>query len=539
VNIGSVERLSREGVAPITPDAGVRLFLDVLASAHRGPVLVTGRLPALATLQFFSREPAVLRYLESFAVHFPGVELIADASLRTVTDEYLNDHVFSGERLLPAVLGLEAMAQAAAALTGYEGPLSFTQLRFSHPVVVPDQDSTTVRTIAMTRDAVAGAAIDLALRSSRTEFQQDHFLGSLLREPRPVPALAPCASGRRSAVDWDASGLYGTLFFQGGRFRTVSRYRYLEARRCEFEVRRGGERPWFGSFLPGRLLLGDPAARDGALHGIQACVPHERLLPIGAEWVVISRPAQGQRQVVTAVEREHRGAVYTYDFDIQDDDGTLIESWRGLRLQCVGPIEHAQWSAPLLGVYLERVLERLLGVPRLCCAIASSSGDRVAARGAVLTALTGDAASVEHQWNGRPVLRNGATNVSLSHTHSLTFAVSGHAGVSCDIEGVAERPTHSWRDLLGPERFRLGASVAASLDESESAAATRVWCVSECIRKIGLPFDTPVTIHGTARDGWAVFQVGDHAVATLAARVESFSEPCVLAVLAGEARASV
>ena len=45
----------------------------------------------------------------------PGVELVADTELSLDTDPYLDDHVFRGERLLPAAMGLEAMGQAVDA----------------------------------------------------------------------------------------------------------------------------------------------------------------------------------------------------------------------------------------------------------------------------------------------------------------------------------------------------------------------------------------------------------------------------------------
>jgi len=51
-----------------------------------------------------------------------GVELLVDAEVSVETDPYLNDHIFSGERILPAVIGLEAMAETAMALLETESP---------------------------------------------------------------------------------------------------------------------------------------------------------------------------------------------------------------------------------------------------------------------------------------------------------------------------------------------------------------------------------------------------------------------------------
>jgi hypothetical protein len=61
-------------------------------------------------------------------VFYPGVELVADAFLSSDSDPYLDEHVYHGERLFPAVMGLEAMAQAAMALAATYDPGVLKQL---------------------------------------------------------------------------------------------------------------------------------------------------------------------------------------------------------------------------------------------------------------------------------------------------------------------------------------------------------------------------------------------------------------------------
>src|SRR5687768_18100858 len=53
---------------------------------------------------------------------------VVDAELSTTTDPYLDDHVFRGERLLPAVMGMEAMAQVFMALMQTDQPPVFEQV---------------------------------------------------------------------------------------------------------------------------------------------------------------------------------------------------------------------------------------------------------------------------------------------------------------------------------------------------------------------------------------------------------------------------
>jgi len=59
------------------------------------------------------------RFLDAVRVHRPGLALVADTRVRLETDPYLADYRLDGAPVLPAVMSLEAMAQAASALAGY------------------------------------------------------------------------------------------------------------------------------------------------------------------------------------------------------------------------------------------------------------------------------------------------------------------------------------------------------------------------------------------------------------------------------------
>ena len=51
-------------------------------------------------------------------------------------------------------------------------------------------------------------------------------------------------------------------------------YRLLKAKECVAEITADDGAAWFGPYLPAEFVLGNPAARDAALHAIQACIPH-------------------------------------------------------------------------------------------------------------------------------------------------------------------------------------------------------------------------------------------------------------------------
>ncbi|HET8841993.1 MAG TPA: SDR family NAD(P)-dependent oxidoreductase, partial [Ktedonobacteraceae bacterium] len=171
--LGSVETLKAAGIEPVPVEQGTEIFLSLLAhrqSATR--ILVSGRLGGLPTLTMDTSQLPFLRFLEKPLVFYPGVELITAFDISTSTDLYIDDHQLKGERLLPAVMGLEAMAQIAMAVNGHQAKPSFKNTQFLRPVVVPGQGSLTLRLLAL---AQPDGSVDVALRSSETGYQLDHF----------------------------------------------------------------------------------------------------------------------------------------------------------------------------------------------------------------------------------------------------------------------------------------------------------------------------------------------------------------------------
>src|SRR5262249_32090709 len=108
----------------------------------------------------------------------------------------LDDHVFEGVRLFPAVMGLEAMAQAAMAITGATSPPRFENVRFDRPVAVPDTGQT-IRVAALIRKP---GVVDVTLRCRETGFEVDHFraAGVMPEAEDAVPATS--SNGRHAVV---------------------------------------------------------------------------------------------------------------------------------------------------------------------------------------------------------------------------------------------------------------------------------------------------------------------------------------------------
>lgn len=535
--LGTLDSLTRLGVSPIAPEQGVGALRRLLG-AGGAPVsaVVMGRFREPPTLEVERPELGFLRFLEKPRVYYPQVELIVDADLSPATDPYLDDHTFRGERLLPAVLGLEAMAQVVMALGCTDEPPVFEEVSFERPVVVGEHAPNTIRLAALARE---DDLVEVVLRSSETNFQADHFRAAcrLARSTGPPGDLVSDLTlpGGEAHVPLEPErDLYGKVLFHRGRFRRLHAYRLLRATECLAELVPDRGTHWFGQYLPGGLVLGDPGARDAALHAVQACIPQTTLLPVGVGKVSIARGGADGVAFVRARERERLADGFVYDLELYDGDARLRERWERLRLRAVGGADfQGPWPEALLATYVERRVRELSGGPPVSVTF---ERDATAARSArskrALTRALGAGARLLWRADGKPEACDGR-GVSASHAGDLTMAVATRPPAGCDIERVTLRPPEVWRDLLGAERFALAELVGREAGDSADASATRVWAASECLKKASAGARAPLVLSAVERDGWVVFSAGEFRVASCVMEVEGGTGPLALAVLAG------
>lgn len=481
--LGRVDALLHQGISPISSEVGIFWLKRLLCANTPVRVVVSGRLGPKPPLPMVPQlKLPFWRFLENPRLFYPGIELVVEAELYPASDPYLDDHVFQSERLLPAVLGLEAMAQAARAVTGRVEVPAFEDVRFLQPIVVGEA-GITLRLAALVRDQ---DTVEVVLRSSQSGFQRDCFR-AICRFSCPQKGTARRAPTPFISLDLKPD-LYGNLLFQGGRFQRLAGYLKLEAFACLAEIAAAEATNWFARYLPQKLLLGDPGSRDAAIHAVQSCIPQAQILPIGIErWLPGDLNAPGP-WTVEANEHWQRGEVFCYELAVYGANGVLRERFEGLRLRRIGEVAHRSWPLALLAPYLERRVKELTGT-----SVRLTLGEGKAAMHRAL----GEAADIFRRPDGKPLalssklaLSGVEGAVSAAHAAGITTAVAGQEPIACDLETIAERP---WRELLGG-RYGLAELIARQGQEGFNAAATRVWTAIECLKKGGFSWDTPVLL---------------------------------------------
>jgi enediyne polyketide synthase len=312
--------------------------------------------------------------------------------------------------------------------------------------------------------------------------------------------------------------LYGRILFHQGRFRRITAYHELQAKRCVAEISGSGKEQWFARYLPDDMLLGNAGSRDAVIHCVQACVPHKTVLPTGVDSVVTSAKWTSESAIVTAEELEHDGDDFIYDVKVEDSKGRICERWSGLRLHAVAPIESQwPWPAALLAPYLERRLAEILPSTDVLISLHEAKTNE-------------DPQSSYHRPDGKPEERADLEGeLSRSHCGNLILTASSQQPVGCDMEQCADRNEALWPGLLGKQWLSVAQMIASESDIALDQSATQVWALKESLRKCGAAFDQSLQIDTETSDGWTILSSGKWQAATFLTSIHGFQDKIAFA----------
>jgi len=403
-------------------------------------------------------------------------------------------------------MGLEAMCQVAMTLLETDQAPVAEGVEFQHPIVVPQGRKVVLRVVAM----VEGAdECSVAIRYSESAFQVDHFRARFRRASSAHEPVLIDPLQFSSTLTGDE--LYSDLLFHSGRFKRVDQYGVLSAKQCTVRLTPGASTNWFSAFLPQRLVLGDAAGRDAAIHAIQACIPQSVLLPIGADLIETYPLPLTETLIVSAIQIRQDGNLYHYNVTISREDGAVLERWSGLRLRSVREVAMKNWTSAMVRPYFERSLEDNYGLRAIEVTL------RIGCSTTDLTfSLLPEGEPMLRMPNGKPVTRS-RMHLSVSHDQDLSCAVTSISPVGCDIETVQPRNQELWLDLLGSSRFALALALAEGAGISLDEAATRLWSATEALIKSGVSVDSPLTIDRVSTRDWISLRSGVYLIPTVAA----------------------
>lgn len=278
----------------------------------------------------------------------------------------------------------------------------------------------------------------------------------------------------------------------------------VEARRCSGQISPDGAAKWFSQDLPQGCLLGDPGARDAALHAIQACIPHKIVIPIAIEEIDagVLDPFQSYR--IFATEIADRGNELVYDLTIFDRDGKLIERWSSITLRVMGEPPNLRLNSPLLmAPFFERRVAASMPEAGLRVSISPMTDEQRKRK-----ATTGQG----RRPDGKPDPLIDSRFQSVAYSGEWKLAVDGAIPVGCDLQSVPHKDAGEWESLLGKEGLQLAEVIAGIAREQLDVSATRVWTAREAMKKAGLAPNAPLIVDPDSSAKWVVFKSGDSGI---------------------------
>ena len=529
VRLGSVNGLKKMGIDAIPTREGVNRFVNLfLNDPGDHQVIVTARVSGMDTWNFEGpAPPEKARYLEEPVMVVPGVESVFKARLTLEQDPYLKDHLFNGSYLMPAVFGLEAMAQAVAHATGERdfSRVRIKNIKLEQPITVDPKTGTEIIIQAEVEEQKQDSTtrvIHAAVAKSSSGIKADYFSATFVLGLTDKPPKHEITIPDSPLAVQPVPDLYReTLLFQGPVFQRIEQILSIEA---------AGDRAEHASFKtmiadhetaaetafpdPGHryLFLGDPFFRDSLLHSAALLTPKETSLPVYIENLDIYPYSDKRPTIISAtVQFEHIQEWEIKDTVIAvDRNGIVRERLDGYFLRILKHHDEYPSSADLIhpderdnGIVkqalhnlsdvdfdMPSVLLRYIPGLHKLSREARHQKELPMMQDTVRLA-TEDISDIPHdfeiKWldSGKPVivgLKKHNIDISLSHDDRLCICSAGTGPQGCDIAPITHRNRQEWTALLGAKRDNLFDELLDGPDSLDQAG-TRIWAALEALRK--------------------------------------------------------
>ncbi|NVK17520.1 MAG: SDR family NAD(P)-dependent oxidoreductase [Methylocystaceae bacterium] len=499
-NLGSVDTLLEQGIAPITIEDGIREFLHLISNkSYPTSLIVTSRFvrpdsnSELYPCSSYT-ESDQHRYIEKILINYPGIELVADCKIDLKTDLYLKDHELDGASVFPAALTLEVLTQAANTIfvpSQKKQRLSIENIEFTKALVVPEtEDGLTLRVCVVVEN---NQELTCVIRSSENDFQIDHVRAQckwinegeseLFSEEK---SYLIC----RTLPDFNVEqALYQNLLFQKERFQRVSSYQYIQASRCVALLPGKEKHKWFSDQFEEGFLLGDPGIRDSILHGIQVCMPHKVLIPVSVKAIQLGvlNSNQSYRLLASEITETHEEVIF--NILVLDEKDTVVETWDTVVFRKLGLFKEINFEAPiLLAPFMERYIKVPLSDLELVIEMTPEQEES--------DSLGND--SFLYRPDGKPESYQNGEYISKAHTQGWQLKVSSNHPIGCDLQWLSNNDSTIWSQVLDANRFALAKVISEQFEEAVELSALRVWTILEAVKKMGLPIHSPITLDETS-----------------------------------------
>ncbi|MAA78234.1 MAG: hypothetical protein CL916_03165 [Deltaproteobacteria bacterium] len=389
---------------------------------------------------------------------------------------WLKDHCINTRPVLPGVIGLEIMVNAAKHIWPGTRFCGASSVEYDTPIKLFDTLSLEVRTKAVRKGVVSCTLYSHRILANGKNKETEHFRAIVQLMPKPETS--------------DLSQRYGTdyiltkeeiyaRFFHGPTFQVLDQVYELSTDflSCEGAV--------YHTKLHPNPLSTAPLALEAAFQaaGLHLMSQSNQVgLPAGfAELEFIEAPKDGEPLQIVVYKEGDR-----YHVDI-DTAHIVVLRLRGLKFSILGPLPDGDklpipqkgWTESLL-VPQEASIPDELGSFEITQHAQKRRQDRILGRKAVAKLLQNQGLSSSSVFNnslGAPYLeKHPKYAISISHTNHKGFAaLSFHGPIGLDVDEIVPRPISFVRHCF-------------TLHEQKQAIThhrtTAIWCAKEAVSKL-------------------------------------------------------
>jgi len=352
---GSIPAIMKQaGIDMLAPEAGIPVVRRELTAGTHGEVLIADGLGIM--LDETQARDVMLGGSESSAAGLmvgtvesfgPCGGLVVQTRLDPEVQPFLRDHQIDGTAVLPGVMGLEAMSEAA--LVGFPNRFvgALERVEFLQPFKFYRGEARTVTVKVQYAPDGEDILANCRLEGSRQLHGRaepevtTHFTGTVRLTAKPPDEARSRSVPPVSEAVVGSDAIYH-VYFHGPSYRVVG-----DAWRAK-------------DVLAGRLAPGLPAGHEPAggstivaprlvelafqTAGLAEIAQSERMgLPSRIERLEFRRAANGEPDGSTALVEETGDG--TFDVDVTDKTGRVLLSLRGYRTNPLGRVENAPFQA--------------------------------------------------------------------------------------------------------------------------------------------------------------------------------------------------
>lgn len=523
VRLGSVENLAKIGISAIPKKEGIAYFNNLLVTDPGNlEVIVTARVGGLDTWQpIIPAKPAASRFLEETVSFEPCVELITRTQLSVEKDLYLVDHNFKDSYLFPTVFGLEAMAEAAAYLTGknkLETPLEIRNIELERPIVVDPEKGLIIQIKA--EKSQTSEVVKASISTEHSNFTLTHFSCEFDLTAIPkIDVATPPFTTVPLTID-PKTELYGSILFQGERFQRINEVYDLTEKdtlfTSEAKTDEENQNLAYAPAVATPFILGDPFFRDTMLQSIQLIVPKHICLPINIKNIVINKLNSKSNLKINSRLFEKNDESLLGNVSSYGNNNELEEAILDYKLNVIEIVDERPSIEEILspGKNYERIVNteikkycEILKVEQPIFAFkyipkinSLKKEERHKFELELFQELINQITEKDSNseltnsklcWNdsGKPIIKDQNNNdsnfgISFSHKDDFLFGIIGQGEQGCDVETIIHKNKDIWVTILGPEKTNILEQVINKNSFSLDDAATSIWSAFESTKKV-------------------------------------------------------